>query len=85
MRVFTYDAEEKRALVTVDNTRRSARIKRLTDRGFGFIQVPGLPDLFFHSNELRGVTFDELDVGDAVSCSRAVGPKGMIAVDVERA
>jgi CspA family cold shock protein len=36
-------------------------IKTLTDRGFGFISRPGeAKDLFFHSKELNGVTFDEL-------------------------
>jgi len=31
-------------------------IKRLTDRGFGFIAQEGSDkDLFFHSNELQGV------------------------------
>ena len=36
-------------------------IKRLTDRGFGFIQIEGEDkDLFFHSNELEGVEYNEL-------------------------
>ena len=36
-------------------------IKRLTDKGFGFITAEGLAkDLFFHSNSLVGVSFDEL-------------------------
>ena len=43
-------------------------IKTLTDRGFGFIAREGeTKDLFFHSKELKGVTFDELKVGDVVS------------------
>ena len=36
-------------------------IKTLTEKGFGFISREGeTDDLFFHSNELSGVTFDEL-------------------------
>ena len=43
-------------------------IKTLTDRGFGFISREGeTKDLFFHSKELNGVTFDELKVGDEVT------------------
>ena len=43
-------------------------IKRLTDKGFGFITAEGLEkDLFFHSNSLVGVTFDELKEGDKLS------------------
>ena len=35
-------------------------IKKLTDKGFGFIAVEGQKDIFFHSKSLVGVTFDEL-------------------------
>jgi len=38
-------------------------IKRLTDKGFGFIAREGeTKDLFFHSSELKGVTYAELKV-----------------------
>ncbi|MCX6787093.1 MAG: cold shock domain-containing protein, partial [Candidatus Kaiserbacteria bacterium] len=38
------------------------------DKGFGFIKRDGQEkDLFFHSNELRNVSFDELQEGDKVS------------------
>ena len=41
-------------------------IKTLTDKGFGFISREGeTKDLFFHSKELVGVTFDELQIGRA--------------------
>ena len=40
-------------------------IKRLTEKGFGFIAREGeAKDLFFHSNDLSGVSFDELKVGE---------------------
>lgn len=43
-------------------------IKTLTDRGFGFIKDDGHePDIFFHSNELINIAFDELRAGDEVS------------------
>ena len=61
-------------------------IKTLTDRGFGFISREGeAKDLFFHSKDLKGVTFDELRQGDTVSFEVADGPKGPAAVNVSRA
>lgn len=61
-------------------------IKTLTDRGFGFIAREGeAKDLFFHSNELQGVTFEELKVGDAVTFDVKDGEKGPAAVNVKRA
>lgn len=61
-------------------------IKTLKERGFGFIAREGeAKDLFFHSNELKGVTFEELKVGDAVSFEVVEGEKGPSATNVERA
>ncbi len=61
-------------------------IKTLTDRGFGFISREGeTKDLFFHSKDLNGVTFDELKQGDAVSFEVQEGDKGLSAVNVKRA
>ncbi len=61
-------------------------IKKLTDKGFGFITADGMAkDLFFHSNSLVGVAFDELREGDTVSFQTEESPKGPSAVNVERA
>ena len=61
-------------------------IKRLTDKGFGFITAEGLQkDLFFHSNSLVGVTFDELHEGDKLSFETEESPKGLNATNVKRA
>jgi len=61
-------------------------IKTLTDRGFGFISREGeTKDLFFHSKELNGVTFDELKVGDEVTFEVINGEKGPAATNVARA
>ena len=61
-------------------------IKTLTDRGFGFISREGeTKDLFFHSKELVGVTFDELNVGDTVTFEVTEGEKGPAATGVSRA
>lgn len=64
----------------------TGRIARLTDKGFGFIAVEGQEkDLFFHSNELVNVRFDELREGDSVSFEVGESPKGPNAVKVSRA
>ncbi len=61
-------------------------IKTLTDRGFGFISREGeAKDLFFHSKELKGVTYEELKVGDTVTFEVTEGPKGLNATNVSRA
>ena len=62
-------------------------IKTLTPKGFGFITREGgdPKDLFFHSKELKGVTFDELKVGDAVTFEVVDGEKGPAATGVSRA
>jgi CspA family cold shock protein len=60
-------------------------IARLTDKGFGFIKVDGQEkDLFFHSNELVNVRYDELREGDKLSFEVAEGPKGPNAIKVSR-
>ena len=61
-------------------------IKKLTDKNFGFISQDGEEkDLFFHANELVGVSFDELREGDAVTFEVADSPKGPAAVKVAKA
>jgi CspA family cold shock protein len=61
-------------------------IKKKIDKGFGFITVEGQSkDLFFHSNSLVGVTFDEIQEGDNVTFESEESPKGMNAVNVQRA
>jgi len=64
----------------------NGKIKTLTDRGFGFIAIEGDDkDLFFHSNEVQNVQFDELNVGDEVTFETEEGPKGLNAVNVNKA
>jgi cold shock protein len=58
-------------------------IKRLTDKGFGFIDVGRDKDLFFHSSSLEGVSYDELREGQRVTFTEAQGQKGPCAENVE--
>jgi CspA family cold shock protein len=58
-------------------------IARKTDKGFGFITAEGQEkDLFFHMNELVGVSFDALKEGDKVTFEIGDSPKGPNAVKV---
>ncbi len=59
-------------------------IKTLTDKGFGFISREGEEkELFFHSNNLVEVTFDELKVGDEVTFDVVDSDKGPRAENVK--
>ncbi len=58
-------------------------IKRLTDRGFGFIDTGGDKDLFFHSSTVEGVSFEELQEGQRVSYTEGRGQKGPCAESVK--
>ena len=61
-------------------------IKRLTDKGFGFIAQEGAAnDLVVHSSALVDVTFDELQEGDPVSFDTEDSDKGPRATNVKRA
>jgi CspA family cold shock protein len=58
-------------------------IKKLTDKGFGFIDTGGKKDLFFHKSALEGVKFTDLQVGQRVSYTVAESPKGPCAQNVK--
>ncbi|MBU2545176.1 cold shock domain-containing protein [Patescibacteria group bacterium] len=60
-------------------------IARLTDRGFGFISRDGEDkDVFFHSNELKNVEFNDLKEGDKVTFEVAESPKGPNATNINK-
>ena len=57
-------------------------IKKLTDKGFGFIATETNDDMFFHSSSLEGVSYEELREGQRVSYEVGRGPKGPRAESV---
>jgi CspA family cold shock protein len=60
-------------------------IKKVMEKGFGFIGVEGQEkDLFFHMNELQNVDFDSLKEGDKVEFETVDGPKGPSAINVSK-
>ena len=61
-------------------------VNKKMEKGFGFITPEqGGKDIFFHSNSLVGVSFDELREGDAVSFEVEDTEKGKNAINVQRA
>lgn len=57
-------------------------IKKLTDKGFGFINVGTGKDLFFHSSVVQGVSFNDLREGQRVTFTEGRSPKGPCAENV---
>jgi cold shock protein len=57
-------------------------IKKLTDKGFGFISTGNGKDLFFHSSSLQGVGYEALQEGQKVSYTEGRGDKGPRAENV---
>jgi len=56
--------------------RENGAIKNLTDRGYGFVEIDG-KDFFFPANQVVHVSFDDLEVGQEVSCMVVPDPKDM--------
>jgi len=60
-------------------------IKKVMDKGFGFIKTASDKDLFFHSSAVQGVSFNELREGQKVTYSEGMGQKGPCAENVRPA
>lgn len=57
-------------------------IKKLMEKGFGFIATDD-KELFFHHSALEGISFEELREGQAVEFNQTEGPKGPRAENVK--
>lgn len=58
-------------------------IKRITDKGFGFIAAGNGTEYFFHQSACIGTNFDQLREGQTVSFTVGQGPKGPRAENVK--
>ena len=57
-------------------------IKKLTDKGFGFIATGTGEDMFFHSSSVEGASYEQLREGQRVAYDIGQGPKGPRAENV---
>ena len=71
---------ERGTMATTNGT-----IKKMTDKGFGFIAAADGTEYFFHQSACTGVRFDELRAGQAVTFEAGQGPKGPRAENVKPA
>jgi len=60
----------------------TGKIKKLTDRGFGFIAAADGKEVFFHRSECQSVSFDSLTEGQNVSFDRETDVKGPRAKNI---
>ncbi len=51
-------------------------IRRLMDRGYGFIKTEQEENVFFHRNDLEGVEFNSLNEGQEVEFEKGQGRDG---------
>lgn len=58
-------------------------IKKLDDRGFGFITAEGMKDIFFHANDCTDGNFMDMKEGDTVSFEKGESEKGPKAINVK--
>jgi CspA family cold shock protein len=57
-------------------------IKRITDKGFGFIATPDGTEYFFHQSACTSTPFNSMREGQTVTFTIGQGPKGPRAENV---
>ena len=81
-RAFHALAGRRHFLTELDTSMAEGTIKRITEKGFGFIDSGTGQDMFFHSSSVEGARFEELREGQRVSFEVGQGPKGPRADNV---
>jgi cold shock protein len=61
----------------------NGKIKRLNERGFGFIETEAGKDMFFHKSNVEGAGYETLQVGQPVSFTEGRSEKGPQAENVK--
>jgi cold shock protein len=59
-------------------------VKKITEKGYGFLTAADGTEVFFHYTELRGVKLSELREGDSVEFNVVKGDRGLRATGVTR-
>ena len=67
---------------TIMTTTTNGTVKRVTDRGFGFIATDEGTEYFFHQSACAGTPFNDLREGQTVSFTVGQSPKGPRAENV---
>ena len=76
-------AREQRGSVKTHEPVGSGRVVRIERKlGYGFIETSDGREIYFHRNSVAGGKFDDLEVGQEVRFSEAVGDKGPQATSV---
>lgn len=57
-------------------------IRKLSERGFGFISTPIGSDVFFHASKVKGKHFPAMRVGDKVEYEVEAAADGRIAATI---
>ena len=60
----------------------AGKIKKLTDRGFGFIEASDGTEVFLHRTDCQSVEFDSLNEGEEVTFDSESFAKGLRARNV---
>lgn len=85
LQVFSNRGEGKLPVIYREEYPREGEIKTLTNRGFGFIEcLPFAKDIFFHSQELLNIAYDELRTGDKISFFLGRERHGLVATGVSK-